>query len=408
MQTIFYNAKILTMNEKEPLSQAMLVNDDSIVFVGKNDEVLALKQDETQLVDMHEKTVLPAFFDNNVQIYQMIEQNLKNAKKLKNIEIFDENDENYENFVNFEVYKKEFLKIQKEFLKHGITTVQELGVTPAEFVFLKKLSEEKLLKIDVVAYVDIITAKKVMDDNCRTYRKYRNGFRLGGYYLALDGDVVEKKAWLKRPYKHQKGYCGYTEIFEEQLEFLIKTALEEKKQLMVSASGDRAVEMFINCFESVVEKEKVEDKFKPVIINAGLLSKKQIEKMSELDMVASFKLADAKFKKDILKNLGMLRFKNFQPIKLIKKSGQEYLIQTDSQEIQNLIELYHLTVISKNVSFDELLKVAFQSSSNKVFDGEQKGSLESGKLANFLVIDSKEENLSDLKIEEIYLKGEKI
>jgi len=293
-------------------------------------------------------------------------------------------------------------------LKHGITTVQELGVTPAEFVFWKKLSEEKLLKIDVVAYVDIITAKKVMDDNCRTYRKYRNGFRLGGYYLALDGDVAEKKAWLKRPYKHQKGYCGYTEIFEEQLEFLIKTALEEKKQLMVNASGDRAVEMFINCFESVVEKEKVEDKFKPVIINAGLLLKKQIEKMSKLDMVASFKLADANFKKDILKNLGMLRFKNFQPIKLIKKSGQEYLIQTDSQEIQNLIELYHLTAISKNISFDELLKVAFLSLSNKVFDGEQKGSLESGKLANFLVIDSKEENLSDLKIKEIYLKGEKI
>ena len=82
MQTIFYNARIMTMNKKEPEAEAMLVNDGSLVFVGKNDEVLNLKQDDTVLVDLKNKFVMPTFFDNNIQVYEMIEDMLKNAKKV--------------------------------------------------------------------------------------------------------------------------------------------------------------------------------------------------------------------------------------------------------------------------------------------------------------------------------------
>ena len=42
MQKIFYNARFLTMNEKFDESQAMLVNNDSIVFVGSKEEVFKL------------------------------------------------------------------------------------------------------------------------------------------------------------------------------------------------------------------------------------------------------------------------------------------------------------------------------------------------------------------------------
>ena len=346
----------------------------------------------------------------------MIEDVLKNANKFKNLEFFDEKDENYENFANFEIYKEEFLKLQEQFLSYGITTIQELNITPAEFIFWKKMADEKLLKIDVVGYVDMLSSKKIMDDNCRSYRKYKNHFRLGGYSLSLDGDLFEKKAWLLKPYKKEKGYCGYAECFEEQLYFLIKTALEEKKQLIVKATGDRSITQFLEVFEDAVKKEKVEDKYKPVILNAGLISKKNIQKMKELEIVPSFQIEDVvESDKELKQILGFGRAKKYQPYDKIKKNDMQMLIQTKSKEIRNVFEIFKMLITSSKLHKKESVLTAeeawnslFVVAADKVFDGEQKGTLESGKNADFLVVDQDDDNFENAKIKAVYLKGEKI
>ena len=178
MQKIFYNARFVTMNDKQKSAEAMLVNDDAIVFMGEKDEVLQMKTDETELIDLNEKIVMPTFFDVCADVYFEIESRLKNANKEKFIEKTAENDENYEKFDNFDKYKKEFLIIQDEFLKLGITTIQEKISSREEFVFWKKISEDGSLKIDVIGYVDFVKNKQIMDDNCRSYRKYKNHFSL--------------------------------------------------------------------------------------------------------------------------------------------------------------------------------------------------------------------------------------
>ena len=40
-QTIFYNAQVVTMNEKHPQAEAVLVEDGKIVKVGQDSEILA-------------------------------------------------------------------------------------------------------------------------------------------------------------------------------------------------------------------------------------------------------------------------------------------------------------------------------------------------------------------------------
>ena len=245
MQQIFYNANVLTINSAFDSAEAILTNDETIVFVGSNEEVLKMKTNEITLVDLNGKTIIPSLFCTEIKIYETIEQRLKNANLVNFIENYDKNDENYEKFDNFEVYKNEFLNIQDELIKMGITTVQELGINQIQFAFWKKLSETNLIKIDVIGYVDLLQAKDVMDNNCRSYRKYKNHFRLGGYYLALDGKLLAKKAWLNKPYKFEHKYVGYSSVLSEQFEMLFKTALEEKHQLIVEANGDRAIEQYI-------------------------------------------------------------------------------------------------------------------------------------------------------------------
>ena len=62
MQQIFYNAKIITMNDAMPEANSFLANDGAVVFVGEKQEVLDMKTDDTKLIDLKGLTVFPSFF----------------------------------------------------------------------------------------------------------------------------------------------------------------------------------------------------------------------------------------------------------------------------------------------------------------------------------------------------------
>lgn len=421
MQKIFYNAKVYTMNDACEEAEAFLINDGSVVFVGSNDEVLKMKQGDTELVDLKQKCVVPALFNNGVSLYRIIENKLKSAKKLKFIEKSDDFDENYERFCNYSIYKSEFLKLQKQLLEMGVTTVKELFLNEKEFTFWKKISSENLLEVDVIGYVDYKQAKRVMDDNCRSFRKYKNHFRLGGYSISLDGGLIEKKAWLTKPYKCEKHYLGYSVYFDEELCFLIKTVLEEKKQLLVEANGDRAVEQFLRCFEETVKTEKVEDVFKPCIISCGAIKMKHFNKMQELKITPSFKVVDLKNEKELVGVLGKNRANKMIPLKNFEENRSDFLLNGNIDELSEPFEyaklvsnrkLHKMFEKPQNINFSTTINSLIKVSSENCFDDGQKGSIECGKLANFIVLDEVSElkNVGNLKtkVKHVYLNGEKI
>lgn len=65
MKKIYHHAQIITMNEKQPHAQALRVEDGLITHVGSNEEILALKDDESQLIDVHEQIMIPSFIDSH-------------------------------------------------------------------------------------------------------------------------------------------------------------------------------------------------------------------------------------------------------------------------------------------------------------------------------------------------------
>lgn len=67
MKTIYHNGTILTL--AEPLrAEALLVEDGRIVSVGDKQTVLALQDEETVLVDLAGKCLLPGFIDAHSHI----------------------------------------------------------------------------------------------------------------------------------------------------------------------------------------------------------------------------------------------------------------------------------------------------------------------------------------------------
>lgn len=70
-QLIVHHADILTQNLLQPNAQAFAVDTGRIIAVGNNEEILALQQTNTKLVDAEGKTVLPGFIDAHIHIWKV-------------------------------------------------------------------------------------------------------------------------------------------------------------------------------------------------------------------------------------------------------------------------------------------------------------------------------------------------
>ncbi len=58
--TIYYNAKVVTVDEERPLAEAVAISGDRFLAVGSNEEVLKLAGAGTRKVDLEGKTVIPS------------------------------------------------------------------------------------------------------------------------------------------------------------------------------------------------------------------------------------------------------------------------------------------------------------------------------------------------------------
>ncbi len=68
---IYYNGDIITMNDKQPFAEAVLIGDGQIIAVDKSKELLKNKIKTTQLINLEGKTMLPGFIDSHSHINQV-------------------------------------------------------------------------------------------------------------------------------------------------------------------------------------------------------------------------------------------------------------------------------------------------------------------------------------------------
>ncbi len=68
---VLYNARILTQWENLPQAEAIAVQHDRIIAVGKNAEVLALATPDTHIIDLQGARVVPGFADAHIHFYDL-------------------------------------------------------------------------------------------------------------------------------------------------------------------------------------------------------------------------------------------------------------------------------------------------------------------------------------------------
>jgi len=84
METAYINGKIYTVNQQQPIAEAVVVADNKIMFVGSNQEAEKMIDVSTKVIDLKGKLMMPGFNDSHLHFtsggYYLLGINLRRAK----------------------------------------------------------------------------------------------------------------------------------------------------------------------------------------------------------------------------------------------------------------------------------------------------------------------------------------
>lgn len=64
--TIFYNGPVITVNPSDDVAEAIAIRGNRILAVGSEQDIIEFKGDDTEMIDLNGRTLLPGFIDSHI------------------------------------------------------------------------------------------------------------------------------------------------------------------------------------------------------------------------------------------------------------------------------------------------------------------------------------------------------
>ena len=223
-------------------------------------------------------------------------------------------------------------------------------------------------------------------------------FRLGGVKIWADGSFGGGSAAFSEPY-HDPPTLGQLNHTQEELTALVKKYHDAGFQLAIHANGDVGIETVLTAFEAAqAANPRLDHRHR--IEHAAMLDQSHIRRMAELGVTATFFTSQFDGKGDRLRDvlLGPERASRVFPTKWAEEAGIRFGLHGDCPvtPISPLTCLY--TAVAREtesgavigpdqrVSVDSALRALTVDGAYLEFGENNKGSIETGKLADFVVI----------------------
>jgi predicted amidohydrolase YtcJ len=287
----------------------------------------------------------------------------------------------------------------------GFTTVQEGRATIEAIKTWKKLAVAGELDVDLVVYPDVQKELEFMLTN-GVETAYTNHLRIGGVKLSLDGSPQGKTAWLTKPYKvppdgaaaDYKGYPAFPD--ETELINLVDTAFKYNWQVLAHCNGDAAADQLIRAIQDASEKFGNDDR-RSVMIHAQTVREDQLDDMSRLGVIPSFFGMHTYYWGDWHRDetLGKERAYRISPAISALNRGMKFTQHHDAPvALPSSIMILHSVVNRISRSGDTIgedqkldpylaLKSITSWAAYQYFEEESKGTIEEGKIADFVILD---------------------
>jgi predicted amidohydrolase YtcJ len=312
----------------------------------------------------------------------------------------------------------------------GYTTCQEGRAMGPTLANLTKAADRGLLAVDVVAYPDILGAADQLGGPLHG-RAYRNRLRIGGAKISLDGSPQGKTAWLTRPYHVippglPPDYRGLQTAPTDATIEAFSRCYERGWQILAHAGGDAAIDLMIGAVREARRRHGPGDR-RPVLIHGHVLREDQVDALRDLGIFPALFPMHTFYWGDWHRDsvLGPERGENISPTGWLMSRGMMFTSHHDAPVARpDSMRVLSATVTRRSRSGDIIgprhrvpvataLKAMTIWAAHQHFEEATKGSIEVGKLADFVVLSDNPlsvdpEALAALKVVETIKEGASI
>jgi hypothetical protein len=331
----------------------------------------------------------------------------------------------------------------------GITSIVDANTDRASLELYRTLRDQNALTcrtflaygVDAQAPLDKIEAT-IREAASHPLHQHDEMLWLRGIKAFLDGGMLTGSAYMRGAWGVSQIYAiadpeyrGVRFIEAEKLYQIAKAALANDLQFTAHSQGDAAVDAMVEAYERINRADfPLRDK-RPSITHASFMSQEAITKMQTIGVVANLQPAWLYLDGTTLRqHFGDDRLTYFHPYRTLAQAG--VTVGGGSDHMQKIGSLRSInpynpflgmwTTIARrsrgaetplhpeqSLSREQAIRLYTINNAFLTFEETRKGSLEPGKLADFIVLDRNILNcpvdeIKDIKVEATYLGGERV
>ncbi|MFC2134448.1 amidohydrolase family protein [Bacteroidota bacterium] len=378
---ILYNANVITFDENMPSAEAVAIEGKHILAVGTNDDILALQNSTTQLIDLGGRTLLPGLIEAH-------SHRLTNAYYANGIEGLK--------------------KVAEDYAKDGYTTVHELAINDTGFIeAVELLAGNNELALRVNLYLN-------GNDNCNNdydiWEQYPLSTdkealtRIIGVKIFADGGTCGMYPALSLPYigGGAAGTTGHLFKTQNEMNDLVRGIVDAGYPVAMHAIGDAAAEIGLNAFENAFNGNG--NQLRCRMEHLRLLSDAMIEQMAQLNIGAAIQYTWARaslrerfesaYDPELLSRLYRWKDLADSGIRILGTNDFPYTTAIDAMETTSLVvtrkESRNEQLVSwldnQSLTVEQALHAMTINNAWIAFEEEVKGTITTGKLADLTVL----------------------
>ncbi len=308
---------------------------------------------------------------------------------------------------------------QMLYAQAGITTAHEGATHADEIEIMKRAAQEGANIIDIVAHPFITDLDKVLEANpVSTWGKYDRGFKISGVKITIDGSPQGKTAYFSTPYLTggpggEKDWRGELTFPAGTVNQMVKKVYDLGVPLILHCNGDGAIDTFLDAYEFA----RAGDFSRPwnvTTIHSQFMRKDQIPKFVRYKIRPSFyTLHTYYFAEAHIANRGREQAMYISPMRDAIDAGLRPTNHTDFvvAPLDQLFMLWsavnRISRMGAAIGQDQRVTPMEGLKSMTIWAAEQygeasaKGSIEPGKLADFVILSENPLKVDPLKIKDI-------